>query len=249
MFQLKNAVGTELIQAREQAFWRRAVTSWSADPNIVVLGDTETDRLSIVSFVLRHGPRYLHHNFVVAVLNDLFGVQARGGCSCAGPYCHRLLGIEPELSHAFQRKITKGCEGIKPGWTRLNVNYFITLDCCDYLIEAVHLIARDAWKLLPDYRFDATTGLWHHADARTEPPLRLSQMTYDDGGVLRYPSAHDQAPPNAYVLYLERARALLDARSATPTWDDQEPTGLASDFEDLRSFPLPRACLAPQRKR
>lgn len=249
VFQLKEAVGTEMIQTREQAFWRRALTSWSADPNIVVLGDTEADRLSIVSFVLRDGPRYLHHNFVVAVLNDLFGIQARGGCSCAGPYGHRLLGIDPELSHAFQREITKGCEGIKPGWTRINFNYFITLACCEYLIEAVHLIARDGWKLLPDYRFDAATGLWHHADARREPPLRLSQVEYDASGVLRYPSAHDQAPPNAYVLYLQRARALLDARPATPTWDDHDPTGLASDFENLRWFTLPRACLTPQRER
>jgi selenocysteine lyase/cysteine desulfurase/LmbE family N-acetylglucosaminyl deacetylase len=245
VFQLKDAVGTELIQAREEAFWRRALTSWETDPNIVVLGDTQADRLSIVSFVLRHGPRYLHHNFVVAVLNDLFGIQSRGGCSCAGPYGHRLLGIDLDLSHAFQREITKGCEGIKPGWTRLNFNYFINPAACDYLIEAVHLIAQDGWKLLTDYRFEPATGLWHHADARKEPPLRLSQVRYDDGGVLRYPSVHVQAPPNAYVLYMERARALLDARSATPAWDDQERTGLPSDFEDLRWFTLPRACLHP----
>jgi selenocysteine lyase/cysteine desulfurase len=247
VFQLKDAVGTELIQAREEAFWRRALTSWAADPNIIVLGDTDAERLSIVSFVLRHGPRYLHHNFVVAVLNDLFGIQSRGGCSCAGPYGHRLLGIDPELSHAFQREITLGCEGIKPGWTRVNFNYFITPATCDYLIDAVHLIARDGWKLLIDYHFDPATGLWHHRDALREPPLRLGQVTYDGGGVLRHPSAHDQAPPDSYVLYLTRARALLDARPATPTWDEQEPTGLASDFEDLRWFTLPRTCLAPQR--
>jgi selenocysteine lyase/cysteine desulfurase len=249
VFQLKEAVGTEVIQAREEAFWRRALTSWAADPNIVVMGDTVADRLSIVSFVLRRGPRYLHHNFVVAVLNDLFGIQARGGCSCAGPYGHRLLGIDPDLSHAFQREITKGCEGIKPGWTRINFNYFITLATCDYLIDAVHLIAQDGWKLLPDYRFEPATGRWHHVDAPKEPPLRLSQVTYDDSGALRYPSMHDQAPPNAYDLYLERARALLDARSETPEWDEEESTGLSSDFEDLRWFSLPRACLAPERER
>ncbi len=196
--------------------------------------------------MLRHDGRYLHHNFVVAVLNNLFGIQPRGGCSCAGPYGHRLLGIDPDLSHAFQREITKGCQGIKPGWTRVNFNYFITPATCDYLIDAVHLIARDGWRLLPDYRFEPATGLWHHPGAANKPPLRLSQVPYDDSGALRYPSAHGQAPPDAYVLYLERARALLEARPATPTWDDQEPTGLSSDFEDLRWFMLPRACLAPQ---
>ena len=248
-FQLKQAVGTDLIQAREEACWRRALSSWGADPNIVVLGDTEAQRLSIVSFVVRHKSRYLHHNFVVAVLNDLFGIQSRGGCSCAGPYGHRLLGIDPEQSHAFQREISKGCEGIKPGWTRLNFNYFITAAACDYLIEAVHLIAQDGWKLLTDYQFAPATGLWHHAGAPTEPPLRLSQVTYDDSGALCYPSVHEQAQPHAYALYLEQARALLDARSATPAWDGEGPTGLPSDFEDLRWFPLPRASLAAERER
>ena len=58
--------------------------------------------------------QYLHHNFVVAVLNDLFGVQARGGCSCAGPYGHRLLGIDIERSHEFEREITGGARASSP---------------------------------------------------------------------------------------------------------------------------------------
>lgn len=246
VFQLKHAVGTDLIQAREEAFWQRALTSWRADPNIDVLGDTDAERLSIVSFAVRHGTRSLHHNFVVAVLNDLFGIQSRGGCSCAGPYGHRLLGIDPELSHAFQREITRGCEGIKPGWTRVNFNYFIAPETCDYLIDAVHLVAQDGWKLLTDYRFDPVTALWQHADAPQEPPLRLGQVTYDADGALRYPSVHDQAPADAYRLYLDRARVLLEARPSVPTWDADEPTGLSEDFEGLRWFSLPPACVAPR---
>jgi hypothetical protein len=160
------------------------------------------------------------------------------------PVARHRPGALARLPH----EIALGCEGIKPGWTRLNFNYFIPPATCDYLIGAVHLIAQDGWKLLTDYRFDPATGLWHYAEAPKEPPLRLSQVTYDGEGVLHYPSAHDQAPPNAYALYLERAQALLDARSATPAWDDHEPSGLASDFEDLRWFTLPRACLAPQRE-
>ena len=79
-----------------------------------------------MSFTVRHDGRYLHHNFVVAVLNDLFGIQSRGGCSCAGPYGHRLLGIDIETSHGFEREIARGCDGIKPGWVRVNFNYFIS---------------------------------------------------------------------------------------------------------------------------
>ena len=95
--------------------------------------------------------RYLHHNFVVALLNDLFGIQSRGGCSCAGPYGHRLLGIDLERSHEFEREITRGCEGIKPGWVRVNFNYFISETVFDYVLEAVRLVARDGWRLLGDY--------------------------------------------------------------------------------------------------
>ena len=126
-------------------------------------------RLSIVSFRIRHGPQYLHHNFVVALLNDLFGIQARGGCSCAGPYGHRLLAIGPARSHALREEIGHGCDGVKPGWTRVNLNYFISPAAADYIAAAVELIAADGYRLLPDYRFDPHTGLWRHAAGPPRP--------------------------------------------------------------------------------
>jgi selenocysteine lyase/cysteine desulfurase len=89
---LKQAVGTDLIQDRERRLLHRALARWRANPNLELLGNLEAPRLPIVSFRVRHGDRYLHHELVVALLNDLFGIQARGGCSCAGPYGHRLLG-------------------------------------------------------------------------------------------------------------------------------------------------------------
>ena len=77
-----------------------------------MLGSLQAARLSIISFLIRHGPQYLHHNFVVALLNDLFGIQARGGCSCVGPYGHRLLAIGPARSHALREEIGHGCDGV-----------------------------------------------------------------------------------------------------------------------------------------
>ena len=136
---------------------------------IQILGNRKARRLSIVSFLIRHGDRYLHHNFVVALLNDLFGIQARGGCSCAGPYGHRLLGIDLDYSSRFKKAINSGCEGIKPGWVRVNFNYFIPEEVFGFLIEAVHFIAEDGWKLLPLYVFEPETGLWLHR----ERPRRL----------------------------------------------------------------------------
>jgi len=151
---LKQAVGTDVIAAREEQLWRHVLRRWAGVPQIEVLGNQLSRRLSIISFRIRHGERYLHHNFVVAMLNDLFGIQARGSCSCAGPYGHRLLAIGAACSHAFREEIGHGCEGIKPGWSRVNLNYFISPAQADYIAAAVELIATDGYRLLPSYRHD-----------------------------------------------------------------------------------------------
>jgi selenocysteine lyase/cysteine desulfurase len=243
VFQLKQAVGADAIQARERSLIGRAIASWSANPNIELLGNTEAERLSIVSFVVRNGRSYLHHNFVVAVLNDLFGIQSRGGCSCAGPYGHRLLGIDIDRSHSFEREIARGCEGIKPGWVRVNFNYFISEAVFGYLLDAVHLVADHGHRLLPDYRFELPRGLWRHRQGPVEPPLRLDALHYDDTGRLRYPSSHAKAGDDALAGYLEEARRLLASRPEAPDPDGQALPGLSADFEALRWFVLPRECL------
>ena len=234
VFQLKEGVGVAEIRRREQSFIRRAIERWSRQPNIEILGNPDLDRLSIVSFVLRHRGRYLHHNFVVAVLNDLFGIQARGGCSCAGPYGHRLLGIDLEKSHEFEREINRGCEGIKPGWVRVNFNYFISETVFAFILDAVDMVAAEGWRLLPDYRFDAVTGLWTHAAGPPEPPLSLRDIGYSGGEVLR--SAHRHLEPeSALSRYLENARTIL----AEPRRTRPKPMELTTDFEHLRWFWLP----------
>lgn len=237
VFQLKNAVGVDTIRAREHDLVRRAIASWNTHQNIHILGNLDADRLSIVSFVIRKpGGMYLHHNFVVAVLNDLFGIQSRGGCSCAGPYGHRLLGIDLETSHEYEREISTGCEGIKPGWIRVNFNYFISEAVFRYIIQSVELIAEHGWKLLPFYRFDAASGRWHHREGAVEPPLRLTMLTYSDSGELTYPKEHDQAPESELHNYLEFAHDLVQSLQ-DPTLVEAE-TGMSPDFDLLRWFDL-----------
>ena len=243
VFQLKQAVGVPVIRAAEEALLRRAVAAWSGEPSIEILGNVDAERLSIVSFVVRRpGGRYLHHNFVVALLNDLFGIQSRGGCSCAGPYGHRLLGIDIERSHAFEREITHGCEGIKPGWVRVNFTYFLDEQVADYIIDAVMFVARFGARFLPDYRFDTVTGLWHHRAGPVEPPLRLSDVHYDPAtGEMRYPHHEVRAEESLLKQHLDDAHKLAADR-AEPSCD--EPTGMRDDFEALRWFELPSACIA-----
>ncbi len=238
VFQLKDAVGTELIQERERSFIRRAIESWETNPNIRILGNKEAPRLSIVSFVVRHGGGFLHHNFVVAVLNDLFGIQTRGGCSCAGPYGHRLLGIDLTTSREFEREILRGSEGIKPGWVRVNFNYFISEKVFDFLLRAVHMVADEGWKLLPQYRFDPATGEWRHRRGLPEPPMGLDDITYQSGK-MEYRSRRACEPEFALESYLEVAKRILAEAERAEQQEPVRPVTTSAEFEHLRWFPVP----------
>ncbi len=237
IFQLKQAVGAAEIERREESFIRRAIESWDAHPNIEILGNHDARRLSIVSFVVRHEQRHLHHNFVVALLNDLFGIQARGGCSCAGPYGHRLLGIDLDRSHEFEREIATGCEGIKPGWVRVNFNYFISEQVFDFVLQAVHLIATHGWRLLPHYNFEPQSGLWIHRMGVAEPPMSLFDLDYSEGH-LSYDLHRTTEPESVLEDYLKYARYIFEEAELA---EGEEPGALAlsDDFEHLRWFPLP----------
>ena len=254
--QLKQAVGVEVIRERESVLLQGAFARWCANPAIEILGETTAERLAIVSFVLRplgrstNRPKALHHNFVVAALNDLFGIQARGGCSCAGPYGHRLLGIDAEHSYAYQQAITSGCEGFKPGWVRVNLNYFIPQHVADYVVEAVDLLARHGRRLLPQYRFDPATGLWRHERASERPAHRLTDISYDDDGTMTYPRTPASAAVGSVTDlagYLAQARDLL---AGLPEPSEEAPGAqghpcLARVPQDLHWFDLPQQCLPP----
>ncbi len=235
VFQLKEAVGDEKIKQREHALVRRAIQRWSASDEVQILGNLESWRLSIVSFIVKFQERYLHHNFVVALLNDLFGIQARGGCSCAGPYGHRLLGIDLGKSREFEREILNGCEGIKPGWVRVNFNYFISDAQFEYILEAVSLIAEQGWRLLPLYRFCAATGIWRHKDGVPKPPFSLMDIKYDSGK-MEYRCQRATEPEWVLKTYLEEAREILGRRVEIENAIDPRRS---DDFEHLRWFALP----------
>jgi selenocysteine lyase/cysteine desulfurase len=237
VFQLKQAVGEKAIEGLEQSFIERAVDSWSANPRIQILGNRRGTRLSIVSFLVRHGDRFLHHNYVVALLNDLFGIQARGGCSCAGPYGHRLLEIDLARSARFRDAIDSGCEGVKPGWVRVNFNYFISEAVFRFILDAVHFVADEGWKLLPFYEFDAESGLWIHRARPDWTGLSLHDVDYSSGE-LGYRARHLSEPEAAYGSYLDRARHIV-AEAEGESGEQLAAKPLRDDLERLRWFPLP----------
>jgi selenocysteine lyase/cysteine desulfurase len=225
VFALKDAVGADEIRRRGHGFARRALASWGRNPNIEILGNPEPDRLAIVSLGLRHPPRLLHPNFVVALLSDLFGIQARSGCFCAGPYIHRMYPIAEPWSDRMHEHARRGHEGAKLGFVRVSFNYFLSEAVFEYILEAVHLLADHAWKLLPAYRFDPVTGLWHHRDHRPAPTLHDLA-----------PAATTREPDSALVRHLDEARRIVDSVETGPASTHH---ALSPEFEQIRWFPLP----------
>ena len=112
--QLKEAVGTEWIMYREEQLCRRVFMEWESVDELLVVGPHSIPRLPVFSFLIRHLPSglYLHHNFVCTLLNDLFGIQARGGCSCAGPYA-QVCGLKIE-SYVIPTDLVKRKRGCEP---------------------------------------------------------------------------------------------------------------------------------------
>jgi selenocysteine lyase/cysteine desulfurase len=218
VIRLKQTVGTPSIRQREAEFTRRALLRWRRNPALHVLGDTGAERLPILSFTVdAPSGRLLHHNYVVALLNDLYGIQTRGGCSCAGPYGHRLLGIDEQHSQRFVDAVAEGCNGLKPGWARVTLPYHLTDEAADFVIDAVDQIARQGWRLLDHYRFDPGTGHWRHTRQSGRPAVRLADLDVCEDGTVRFlgPGPTGDAPDLAACA--RQALALLTAPpEATP---------------------------------
>ncbi|MBN7798736.1 aminotransferase class V-fold PLP-dependent enzyme [Parahaliea mediterranea] len=231
VFKLRREVGPARIEALEQSFVRRALKRLSANPRLEILGNPALDRLAILSLRFRHGGRDLHHGFAVALLNDLFGIQARGGCSCAGPYGHSLLQLDQALSDAIDHQLQRGRGILRPGWVRLSFNYFISEAEYSYLLDAIELVAEHGWRLLPYYDYCPDHGIWRFRGAAEQTGAGLTGWNFADGA-----PAHALPRAPALAPTLETAAAeLLKTRPAA----ELSPGAFGPEVEALRWFLLP----------
>jgi hypothetical protein len=182
---------------------------------------------------VRHRGRLLHANFVAALLNDLFGIQARSGCFCAGPYLHRLYKIDDRWSDRMTAQAVEGQMGALLSFTRVSFNYFISEPAFAYVLDAMHLIADHGWKLLSLYHFDPATGLWRHRARTSDPPVRLSDV------LTVTPAPPATAPDSALADQLEAARQIIADLEINPPPGPCADQFVSPDFERIRWFPLP----------
>jgi selenocysteine lyase/cysteine desulfurase len=165
VFLVKAAIGQARMDARHAELRARALKVWRDNPNIEIMGLADAQALPIFSFRVRDAARggYLHHQLFTRLLSDGYGIQARGGCACAGPYAHRLLGISPAESDAIRAAILRGEEMEKPGWTRLNLSALMDDAKADLVIAAVDCLARAPYPMADAYCCDAATARFRPA--------------------------------------------------------------------------------------
>jgi selenocysteine lyase/cysteine desulfurase len=219
VFDIKDVIGIDTIEAREHELTQRAMARWSAHPNIEVLGNPDARRrVGIISFnILRGGKHYLHPRFITTLLDELFGIQSRAGCSCAGPYGHQLLGINETRSESYQAWVNKGFNGIKPGWCRVGFHFIFDDIEADFLIDAVEFIAEYGNRFLALYEFDQYSGIFKHQQSTTIAPVLSAQDALENRVLNQHPEAPLSTGERAglYQNYLtealQQAKELPDA--------------------------------------
>ncbi|MGH6761662.1 MAG: aminotransferase class V-fold PLP-dependent enzyme [Phyllobacterium sp.] len=160
-FLVKEAIGDKIMAERNSALASRAMAAWKQDENIELLGSLDAARLPIFSFRIKDGNGgYIHQQLVTRMLSDRFGIQARGGCACAGPYVHRLLSIDDAESSRMREAILLGDEIQKPGFTRLNFSVLLADEKVDFILESVAQLARDAGQFVDAYDFDPRRAIF-----------------------------------------------------------------------------------------
>ncbi|NDW48041.1 aminotransferase class V-fold PLP-dependent enzyme [Ruegeria sp. PrR005] len=158
-FIVKDAVGTDEIARREAQFNAMALEGWGDNSHLTLLGTDKTHRLPIFSFLVRdRAGQPVHQQLFTRMLSDIHGIQARGGCACAGPYAHRLLGIDRAASEALHDDLAAGREMRKPGWVRLNFSYLMSEETVRFIIEAVNDLSRRTEDYVPLYQADPATA-------------------------------------------------------------------------------------------
>ena len=142
--------------------------------------------------------------------------------------------MDMEYSHAIERQIEDGLTVLRPGWVRLNFNYFIDEEEFEYLLRAIELVAEHGWRLLPYYQFDTGAGVWRYQGRTAQLAASLNDWQFADVTQARVAGARDPLSLNGYVEAAEAELLRVDRQAERYELD------LSEDAEKLRWFVLPQ---------
>ncbi len=206
--EVKDVIGTDLIERVESNFIKRAMDELSDIENLEILGNTDPEnRLAIMSFNIRYKSGYLHHGFITTLLNDLFGIQSRAGCACAGPYGIKLLNIDENRVERFKEAIRAEIGPMKPGWTRLNFHYTLDEETFNFILEAIRFVAFFGHQFLEEYQVNCVDGSWSHRNWNGYEKVELSLLD----AVTAKPVKKEfniKKPASEYTKYLKQAHKI-----------------------------------------
>ena len=151
-------MGVDKILMRDHDLLNTAMERLAKIPTLHMLAQEIKDRLGIISFYIED----IHYNLMVKLLNDRFGIQVRGGCSCAGTYGHYLLHVDPTRSKRITDKINNGDLSEKPGWVRFSLHPTMTDNELDTILGAIELIVNKAEEWAVDYNYSPHTNEFSH---------------------------------------------------------------------------------------
>jgi len=157
---LKEEMGIDNIRNREQELLKIAFEELPKINGLRILADNIRERLGVISFYMIG----IHHNLVVRLMNDRFGIQLRGGCSCAGTYGHFLLDVDVQISKEITDRIEAGDLSGKPGWVRLSLHPTMTNDELHFIIDALKQLTYNHEEWRNDYMYSRKTNEFYHKD-------------------------------------------------------------------------------------
>ncbi|MGD0483150.1 MAG: aminotransferase class V-fold PLP-dependent enzyme [Gemmatimonadales bacterium] len=166
---LKEEMGIARMLEREEAIVPQAMAALEAIPGLHLLARGQRHRLAMLSFYVED----IHYNLMVRLLNDRFGVQARGGCSCAGTYGHYLLNVDPSRSKAITDRIDRGDLSEKPGWVRLSFHPTTTVADLDHCVRAVAEIVEHIGEWSKDYVYAKASNEYAHRSGAGAAPAMV----------------------------------------------------------------------------
>ena len=174
--QLKEKMGVKNILDREHELNSIIFKRLKSIENLRILAENHTDRLGVFSFYIEN----VHYNLIVKLLNDRYGIQTRGGCSCAGTYGHYLLNVDEPTSKSIEQKILDGCLIERPGWVRMSIHPTMKNEEINFICDAIEAVSQNYKTWEKDYEYDAIKNeFMHKGNHNTEREIIKNWFKFD----------------------------------------------------------------------